>query len=445
VARALEYGPGADPFHARIGLVERAGVVLLAALLAVACSDEQGAATAASAGSTASSGGAGAAGGGGAAGSGGGTGGAIACAPAPPIERVAASTQKVCQVVGDFDRQLGQPTPNLTDTTYGLWGTDLGASFEHDGKLWVLFGDSIPTGPGTDNPDCGDAIAVSEDASGADCLDLAFLTGPGGVFRSPTVPGWDAGCFNVPLDGVSRGSSMFVWFSAGTMTRSLLARSDDGAGSFAFVRDVSDLHFVNVSAEVVGPTAGLPIDGDAVLSFGSGEYRMSSVYLAASPLGAIEDGGATRYFTGMDGCTPVWGSSESDAVPLFDQPCVGELSVEHVPELDAWVAFYNCAEPRGINARFAAQPWGPWSEPLLVLEPWADGAYCQFMHTSWEFQMCDSVHDPGRENEWGGEYGPYLVRRLTEGGDGHATLYFMLSTWNPYSTMLLRTELARTR
>jgi hypothetical protein len=64
------------------------------------------------------------------------------------------------------------------------------------------------------------------------------------------------------------------------------------------------------------------------------------------------------------------------------------------------------------------------------------------MHASHEAH-CDDVHDAGRENEWGGEYGPYVVESLTEPlGEHAAALHFVLSTWNPYNTMLLRTELA---
>jgi hypothetical protein len=60
------------------------------------------------------------------------------------------------------------------------------------------------------------------------------------------------------------------------------------------------------------------------------------------------------------------------------------------------------------------------------------------MHTSFEHQVCDDVQDPGRENEWGGEYGPYVIGRLsTTATDGEGDLTFVLSTWNPYNTVLM--------
>ncbi len=64
------------------------------------------------------------------------------------------------------------------------------------------------------------------------------------------------------------------------------------------------------------------------------------------------------------------------------------------------------------------------------------------MHTSWTVQQCDNVYDPGRENEWGGEYGPYQFEDLAVGGSNwNTTNYFTMSTWNPYTVVLMRATL----
>jgi len=55
---------------------------------------------------------------------------------------VAGSTKRVCQLTGDLDRTSGQPTLSQTGKRFGLFGTDLGSSFEHDGRLFFLFGDT---------------------------------------------------------------------------------------------------------------------------------------------------------------------------------------------------------------------------------------------------------------------------------------------------------------
>ena len=55
--------------------------------------------------------------------------------------------------------------------------------------------------------------------------------------------------------------------------------------------------------------------------------------------------------------------------------------------------------------------------------------------------MSDQVHDPGRENEWGGEYGPYQFEDLATGNETSTTIYFTMSTWNPYTVVLMKATL----
>jgi hypothetical protein len=373
----------------------------------------------------------------------------VACVPAPAIRVLAGSTHKICQVTGEIDRETGQETVNKTWSAYKLSATDLGASFEHGQALVFLFGDSHPSGGVWPNPAAADVLATSADTDPTDCVKLEIATRPDGAYRGMLVPGVDLGEFNVPLHGVSTGDKMYVWFSTNTMKASLLARSDDDGQSFVKVHDLSQQYLINVSAAVVEEqaAAGLPLVlGRQLLLFGSGQYRKSSVYLASTSLAQIEDRAELRVFSGLDSsnCQPTWSAAEADAVPLFDQPCVGELSVHWNALLQAWIALYNCEEnPRGIVLRSASQPWGPWSEPELVFQPWQDKGYCHFMHVSWKQQQCDSVHDEGREDVWGGEYGPYPIERFTRQEGDFTLLYFLMSTWNPYNTVLMQTKLQR--
>ena len=114
------------------------------------------------------------------------------------------------------------------------------------------------------------------------------------------------------------------------------------------------------------------------------------------------------------------------------------VNIDSVVREDGWLVLYNCDEPRGIQARFAHAPTASWSEQASVFEPWRDNGYCHFMHAP----DCDAVNDPGRETEWGGEYGPYLVEPLTQPTEHGAVIGFVMSTWNPYATVLMRSELA---
>ena len=183
-------------------------------------------------------------------------------------------------------------------------------------------------------------------------------------------------------------------------------------------------------------------DGEGLAIFGSGSYRASDVRLAFQPASAIEDVSSLQYLTGLDAAgNPLWSPNELDAIALFEQPCVGELSVAWNKFIRRWVMLYNCDPPRGINYRTARQPWGPWTQPQVLFEPWNDLGYAHFMHANWTFRNLDAVHNPGRQNEWGGEYGPYMFKELARGTDNQTTVYFTLSTWNPYVSVLMKTEL----
>lgn len=381
-------------------------------------------------------------------------GSSTAGAQAPPaVFRVASSTQKVCQLTGEVDQQRRQVTSTLTQTRFGLSGADLGISFRHRDRIYFFFGDSDSTQDHlTYRPEGGDSIGFTEDLFSRGCAGLGMVTAPDGLYLSPMVTKVSLSHFEVPTGGFSAGERMYVFFATDStaeqvMGRSILARSDDDGLTFSHVYDVSREKFINVAPVVVRNAAvpGLPADsGWGVLLWASGRYRESDPYLAWLPLDAVETRGAWRYFAGLDPNSrlPRWSPWERDARPLFTHPCIGELSVGWNPFLRVWLMLYNCIEnPRGIVYRVAAQPWGPWSPAGVLFDPWDDGGYCHFIHTNGDFLVCDSVFDPGREREWGGEYGPYLISQFTVGDASRSTIYFLMSTWNPYATVLMRATL----
>lgn len=361
----------------------------------------------------------------------------------PDLLPVAGQTRKIEQLVGDFDRERNIPTANLTDSRYQIWGTDLGIPFVHGNKTWVLFGDTIGAVGGD-----RDVMASSTDPDPADGLALTFPSS-GGVYQPLTVPGLSQGAFEVPVEGVSANGRMVVYLttdhsSVVPMGRSVVAVSDDDGQTFTQLYTLSRRYFLNVSVVSVPiqEWPGLPPGtGEGLLIFGSGSYRQSNVRLAYQPAAEVEQR-SLLYLTGLDACgRPQWAPDEELAVSLFDQPCVGEFSVAYYPALRRWVMLYNCGDPRGINMRSAVYPWGPWSESRVLFDPWLDGGYCQFMHVNWQSQNCDSVHDPGRENHWAGEYGPYLFENWFKGNSTGGTIYFTISTWNPYTVVLMQADL----
>jgi hypothetical protein len=374
---------------------------------------------------------------------------------APRVELVPGSLRKVCQLTGEHDRQRGTFAHNRTESRFGVVGTDLGASVEHDGRLWFLFGDTWPDADG------GDSVAWTTDRSPEPGIGLTFVSS-GSRFVSPRVTAVDgrpvsARFFEVPLDGFSADGDLYVFRSTDhyreggreVMGRSVLTRAIDGDPTdlthlydFSVVRDGG--RFANVSCVLVDDApAGLPFRGPALLAWGSGRYRASDPYLACVPLPAVERRGSWRYLAGTDRSgRPVWTADERDAAPLFRHPEIGELSVTWNAPLGLWLMLYNAGSPRGIVARVAADPWGPWSGPTVVFDPaWPGTGYGTFMHAR---HARDGLSDPGREHEWGGEYGPYVIDRYTRGlPGGAAAVYFVLSTWNPYNVVEMRMVLRR--
>ncbi len=363
----------------------------------------------------------------------------------PDTFYVAGSTRKICQLVGDTDFQWLTPTENLTQTRAGFYGTDLGVPFAHNGVTYVVFGDTWGGLSGDRDP-----IAFTTDTDPENGLGLTFYK-DGSVFHPIAIPGIANGSFNVPLDGVSVSNKMYLYYATDhsasvTMGRSVLAVSTDNGWSFRLLYTLSRTNFINVSVTKVNLAdwPGFPQgSGEGLVIFGSGSYRASNVRLAFQPAADIENGSALRYFTGLDGSgNPTWSTQESASIDLFSQPVVGELSVAYNKFIRRWVMFYNSDDAaRGINFRTARQPWGPWSSNQVLLEPWGAGAYGQYFHVDWNWSVSDNVQNAGRDYEFGGEYGPYMFKELATGSDNRTTIYFTMSSWNPYVSLLMKTEL----
>jgi hypothetical protein len=308
-----------------------------------------------------------------------------------PHPRLANRAQKIAQLTGEFDREGGNGTGtpryalNRTESRFDIVGTDLGASFSHQDRLYFLFGDTWRVGHSTPNDDL-DAIAFCTDTNADDGLELTFLP------RPPMVPGIAQDAFNVPLDGVSWNGSMYVLFSTdrrqaaiyALMGRSILARSDNNGLDFKLLYEMSRFKFINVSTMIVDAHGhGLPGDGPQLAVFGSGRYRSSDVYLAVKPAAKLEEPGGFLFYAG--GLSqPQWSRNEDSAVPLFCAGSVGGLSVRWNPLLGFWICLYNADWPAdrssvgGIVMYWAQRPYGPWSKGDLALSV-SDGLG-KFMH-----------------------------------------------------------------
>ncbi|HEU5059752.1 MAG TPA: DUF4185 domain-containing protein, partial [Kofleriaceae bacterium] len=297
-----------------------------------------------------------------------------------------------------YTEHLGQLTGTALNSTaeVGMSGTDLGVAFARDGEIGILFGDAW----GDNRDSMALAPLVLEDAHPVP--DITWVTRDDGQFEPLDAPGVDLDAFDVPVEAVPAGDTTYYFFSSGydfganRHSHSALAH---GPGLAIADLEVDHLvpsdRFINVSVVV---------EEDEAWIFGDGVYRASPVYLARVPLAEIADRGAWRYYPDFTG-----GAGEETAEPIVDVDCAGELSVRKQPQTGLWLMAYNCGSPeRGIHLRTATAPTGPWSEPHVIYTP--DLGYQRFMHArEADVGHDDGLSEPGREDEWGGEYGPYLV------------------------------------
>jgi hypothetical protein len=342
------------------------------------------------------------------------------------------SSKKVCQLTGDFDRAIGKPTLSQTGKNFGVNGTDLGSSFEHEGKLYFLFGDTVG------RPGDRDVMAWTT-STDPEKIRLDFHKAKDGKWLPLTVPGINQGAFEIPSGGISIAGIIYVVCTTDhsekkVMGRSVVASSHDDGITFKLLYELSRTRFINVSFCLA--------DGWLYI-YGSGEYRKSSVCLARVNPAHVGDRSRLEYFagTGADGQSQ-WSAKEANAIALFGHDQIGEFSVAHLDAVKRYVMLYNAGKPRGITMRSAEKPWGPWSEGTVIFDPARDNGYGHFMHVPAKTaKKDDGLSDAKRQDEWGGEYGPYVMARFTSGTAQQCRIYYTMSTWNPYQVVVMRSDL----
>jgi hypothetical protein len=366
-------------------------------------------------------------------------------------------TCKVVQLTGDTDREIGKKTPNQTAQRFGVYGTDLGISFNYDGKLYFLFGDTTRRGPSEGLPKSAlpgthfNEIETDYDAIACTTTDRAY-NGIFLVFNStpPIVEDISQLTAETPIEGFSIGHDMYVFFATDMdhtkrilPTRTVLTKSTDGGYKFGnSLYTLSTDRFIHVSVQIVDNDKidGLPKStGKGLLLWGTGKYRESDVYLAFMPLNEITNRSSISFFTGFekDSNKPSWNSDESLAKPLFSANCVGEISIRWNYYLEKWIMLYNCdlCNTSGVIVRLADKPWGPWSNSKIVFDP--EDGYRRFIHVQGQDSLVDKDRDD-KTNPYdlGYPYGPYQITPYTTGIKYRYTkIYFTLSVWNPYQVL----------
>lgn len=369
------------------------------------------------------------------------------------------STVKVEQMIGDCDytaqAKTGActPTTSRTVTRGQVLGTDIGASFESQGKVIFLFGDTL--GPAEDYF-ASDTMASSTSTDPAAGLFLDFFTNSDGTPYFVRIPGVRMGAAEVPHAGIRLGNTTYIVCNTGSDINlpdpsvngySVLTRFDEATRRFTLLRTIASRpnggRFV---------TTSLYEYGSDVLVFGLGAYRGSNVYLSIVPASTFETGAGTRYFTGLVNGQPTWSTSEPAAVPVVvdDPPTIGNVSVTFSKDLGLWLMTYDgghSPSTAGVYFAYAAEPWGPWSTPQLVFNPRRDGAMGTFIHDPRIVPNPPGdglngptigFNDPYTTN--GAAYAPYMIERFTRVTGDKLSIYYTVSTWNPYTIVEMRSD-----
>jgi hypothetical protein len=274
----------------------------------------------------------------------------------------------------DTDRQTGSNLLNQTYRLYQVGGTDLGNSFEYNGKVIFLYGDTLYF-------NAGDTMAWSTSTNPLTGLRLNFFTNSSVPNTALTITPTNVnmGPFDVPAAGVSNNGNFYIVCKTGytdatlnTNDYSVLVRFDETNNTFYTGRTISTLtnggHFIDMS---------LCHSGTNILMFGLGYYRESAVYLATVPATNWESGTGTAYFSGLTNGQPIWSSVETNAVPLVTDnlrnPTIGNVSVNYSPALGLWLMTYDGGRQKpdrtGVYFTSASAPWGPWATTQLIFHP----------------------------------------------------------------------------
>jgi uncharacterized protein (TIGR03437 family) len=386
--------------------------------------------------------------------------------PPAALTYIAGSSTKLEQMLGDCDFQAqaqqivkGQtptcsPTASRTVTKYNILGTDIGYSFEDNGKAIFLFGDTISGNPATANYHAADAFASTTSTDPDSGTSLNFYTTASGTPLFVQPPGVAMGADDVPNSGISLPDGVYMVINTGADTTlpnphqndsSVLAKFNEATQTFSTLRTISKLpggHFI-----ITAPHAS----GSDVMIFGIGQYRASDIYLAKVPASGFATGAGTQYFTGLVNGQPAWSNAESDAVPVVQDGTAGNVSVAYSNDLGLWLMTYDggrqSPKTNGAYFTYSRQPWGPWAAPQLIFNRTRDNAYGVFIHNPAIVPdpPGDGLNGPtiGGNDVYttaGGEYAPLMIERFTTVSGSTLKIYYTMSTWNPYTVVKMRSE-----
>jgi hypothetical protein len=264
----------------------------------------------------------------------------------------------------------GAEAPARTDERWNIVGTDLGLSFEQDGKTYLVFGDTWGR-EGVEGADWrSNVMAVAEpDSSHGYILTDVIGDGDGQAkellssLRQPKTE-----YTVVPTAGIAVGSRMYLhYMSVRDWEEEWWGYKQpivNGAG-FAYSDDHGQTWVKDEGARWSGDTAftqtAMVEEGGYVYVFGTPAGRFGPARLLRAPSDSLLDPGRYEYWSGDR-----WSPAVSDAAEVVPAP-VGELSVRWSPYHKRWLMMYTNEVSHAIVLRTAERLEGPWDQERVVV------------------------------------------------------------------------------
>ncbi|MBD0860632.1 DUF4185 domain-containing protein [Gordonia sp. zg691] len=350
--------------------------------------------------------------------------------PQGPLPKLTGASKAISWVTGPR-------SPERTDTRFGITATDVGVPWDNgSGQVLMAFGDTWGK--------CAGQMAwkhntlLRSDANSNLDKAIRFPNAvPGSVRSGASVssahPTWSQPMFNaigvrntevgrIPTGGISVNGTQFVsfmsihrWLGPGRWSTnySAIAVSHNNGQTWTVdnntIRWNTDLTIPGVPQVAAGHSrfqmGAFLRSGGYIYQYGTPNGRTGSAFVARFRPGDILNLNRHQYFRGGNG----WSSNPADAVPIIARP-VSEISVAYNNHLQKFVMLTERAGT--VMLRTSASPEGPWSgERVLISNAQSSGLYTPYIHP----------RSSGKN------------------------LYFVVSRWDDYNVMLVRTDLSKLR
>ena len=328
---------------------------------------------------------------------------------------------------------------NLMDNraeVLGIRGADLGVSVLVGSRMWLVFGDTRGLGAGPSSggiPTIGASSAIESQVP-FNCSSFSWLTS-GGEFYQPLTSARKAGVdeSTVPAGAITLNGIVYIYAmqvnqwganSEGTHAHGVLFyRKAQSNGPFDELTSWPvDALFVNTAPVA----AELPDGSPAVFMATTALYRHSPVYLAYVAPSQIGDAAAYHYLTGYDeNGSPIWTAQMVNAKPLpgLENVWAGEVSFRVDVRLNSYLLMFKDYATDTFTLYTSSTPYGPFRGPLAFFPCGTTSSRPAWMESGWG--MC---------------YGGFMLPGFF-GTDG-SLLYFVVSLWDPYTTVLMTMRLS---